>query len=101
MTEGIMEDSRLLQLFLSNGSSLGIYEVSIAKDKSLSCTCPGYAARNACKHINFVKSRSKRNGGLYPLTYSERCKEEDLRKSLESPESFREFIIKFGKIEVC
>jgi hypothetical protein len=101
MTEGTMEDSKLIQIFLSQGSSLGIYEVSLTKDKVFICTCPGYAARVLCKHVNFVKSRTKNNDGYYPLALSDRCKDEDADEALKSSESFREFIIKFGKIEVC
>lgn len=96
-----MEDVKLVQIFLSHGSSLGVYEVGITKSKSFVCTCPGFTAKNSCKHVNFVKSRVKTNEGVYPLEISTRCTDSDANKALESPESFREFIIKFGKIEVC
>lgn len=99
--EGTVEDTKLVQIFLSHGSALGIYEVSITKDKVFVCTCPGYTAKHSCKHINFVKSRVKNNEGVYPLEISTRCTDFDADKAMESPESFREFIIKFGKIEVC
>ena len=96
-----MKGTKLVQIFLSQSSSLGVYEVSITEDKVFICTCPGYVAKSSCKHVNFVKSRVKNNQGVYPLEISTRCTDEDAEKAMDSPESFREFILKFGKIEVC
>lgn len=98
-----MEETRLVQIFLggSNTPGPGIYEVSLAKDKTLLCTCPGYAGRSSCKHTKFVAARVRQNNGTYPLEISTRVTPEDAEKAQASSESFREFIIKFGKIEVC
>lgn len=97
-----MQDKKLMQIFLSPGVTPGpgIFEVSLTPTKVFICTCPGYLSRNSCKHVVFVKDKVKKNGGNYPLEISTRCTEEDADKALESPELFREFIIKFGKIEV-
>lgn len=97
-----MEETKLVQIFLSEGLNPGgIFEVSLTEDKSFICTCPGYAGRKACKHTKFVSSKVKQNNGTYPLEISTRCTPEDADKASESPEAFRDFIIKFGKIEVC
>lgn len=98
-----MQDARLVQIFLSqaNTPGPGIYEVSLTKDKKFICTCPGYNGRATCKHTKFVEARVKNNNGTYPLEISTRCKEEDADMSVASPEEFRKFIIKYGKIEVC
>jgi len=103
MMEEIMEDSRLVQIFLSQNSSpgLGVFEVSLSKDKTFSCNCPGYLGRGTCIHTRFVIARVKGNDGVYPLKISTRCTEEDAERAKESAESFREFIINFGEIEVC
>jgi hypothetical protein len=103
MTEETMEDTRLVQIFLSqaNTPGPGIYEVSLTGDKKFICTCPGYNGRSTCKHTKFVEARVKNNNGTYPLEISTRSKDEDTDRAMESPESFREFIIKYGKIEVC
>jgi hypothetical protein len=101
--EDVVEDLKLVQIFLSQDATPGpgIYEVSLKKDKSFMCTCPGYLGRNICKHTRFVENKVKYNHGTYPLEISTRCTDEDTDSAAESAEAFRNFIIKFGKIEVC
>jgi hypothetical protein len=103
MSEEVMEDTKLVQIFLGGTGTPGpgIFEVSITKDKDFICTCPGYTGRAVCKHTRFVSSRVKQNNGTYPLEISTRVTDDDANKAQESPEEFRRFIIKFGKIEVC
>lgn len=100
-----MNEARLEQVFLSQSKSAGpgpgIYEVSSLDDGAkLTCTCPGYSGRSTCKHIKFVKEKMDANNGKYPLPIESKAKKSDLIKSLESAKSHREFILKFGKIEV-
>ena len=101
--ENTVKDTRLIQLFLSPSMSPGpsIYEVSMEPDTSFVCTCAGYKGRSTCKHIKFVEARVKNNNGNYPLELSSRATKEDADKAKVSPEAFREFVIKYGKIEVC
>lgn len=97
-------DYRVVQFFLSPSQSPGpgIFEVSMSKDGfSYKCTCPGYQGRKTCKHLKFVKARVENNDGTYPMEISTRATKEDAKKATESSDSFREFILKFGKIEVC
>ena len=100
----MLDDAKLVQVFLphtqTNGS--GIYEVSYSeKQNRYHCTCPGFASRSSCKHIKFVKARVESNNGHgYPLEISHRATPEDAEKALKSSKDFREFIIKFGKVEV-
>lgn len=103
MSEDVMEDTKLVQIFLGGAGTPGpgIFEVSLTKDKDFICTCPGYAGRGTCKHTKFVASRVKQNKGTYPLEISTRVTDADADKAQESSEEFRKFIIKFGKIEVC
>lgn len=98
-----VKESKLIQLFLSPGMSPGpsIYEVSMEQDSNFICTCSGYKGRSTCKHIKFVEARVKRNNGSYPLELSSRATKEEAEKAKESPEEFRKFVIKYGKIEVC
>jgi hypothetical protein len=98
-----MASAKLVQIFLSQGTSpgIGVYEVSLTSDKDFVCTCPGYTSRGVCMHTRFVLKKVKQNDGTYPLNISTNCTDEDADKAMESPEAFREFIIKFGKIEVC
>jgi uncharacterized Zn finger protein len=103
MKEGnVSKEPRLVQVFLSQATvpGPGIYEVSSTVNGELSCTCPGFKSRGSCKHIKFVNNRLENNNGNYPLEISSRATQEDAEKAKLSNEDFREFIIKFGKIEV-
>lgn len=93
---------KLVQVFLSQSQVPGpnIFEVTSDENGDLACTCPGFAGRKTCKHVRFVSARIKTNGGTYPLEISDRATEEEAAAAKRSPEAFREFIIKFGKIEV-
>ena len=95
----VSEYTRLIQVFLSPAAAPNIFEVCTGDD-GLSCTCPSYRARETCKHTRFVQARIDNNGGTYPLEISNRATTEDAGKAQQDAESFREFIIKFGKIEV-
>lgn len=96
-------ETKLVQVFLSQTQSPGpgIYEVSVDDNNKLYCTCPGYQGRSTCKHVKFVSARIKANGGdTYPLEFSSRASKDDISNARSSKEAFRDFVIKFGKIEV-
>ena len=96
-----MQGNKLVQIFLSeNLNPGGVYEVSYTPSKSFVCTCPGFEGRSKCKHVKFVDERVKANNGTYPLEISKSVTNEEADKASESPEAFREFLIKYGKIEV-
>jgi len=94
--------TKLIQVFLSQTQTPGpgIYEVSGDETGTLYCTCPGFKGRSTCKHSRFVKSRIDSNNGTYPLEISSRATEEDAAKAKKSSKDFREFVIKYGRIEV-
>ncbi len=96
------DDFRLMQVFLpqSNVPGLGVYEVSVGDSDNFNCTCPGFSSRARCKHVNFVKARIETNNGTYPLEISSRATPDDADKAQKSSKNFREFIIRFGKVEV-
>lgn len=93
---------RLVQVFLGQTKSPGpgVYEVSVDDDHKLYCNCPGYISRGMCKHTRFVKSRIENNNGSYPLEISSKATQEDADKAKDSNKAFRDFVIKFGRIEV-
>lgn len=94
---------RLVQVFLSQNKTPGpgVYEVSLEPTSGdLYCNCPGFASRHTCKHLKFVKTRITDNNGNYPLEISSRATQEDADKAKDSNRAFRDFVIKFGRIEV-
>ena len=98
-----MSNLRLIQVFLSSkagSSGPGIFEVSGDDSFNFKCTCPGFAVRTTCRHITFVKARLEANDGKYPLEVPPSVSQDDIKKAMSSSESFREFLLKHGKIEV-
>ena len=98
----VSQGTRLVQVFLSQSQTTapGIYEVALDEKNVLVCTCPGYQGRSTCKHAKFVKARIDTNNGTYPLEISDRATKEDAETAKKSNKHFREFVIRFGKIEV-
>lgn len=93
-----MSEWRTLQLFLS---TRGVYEVELNMDDSaLRCTCAGYVTRQYCKHTRWVQTRMRNNGGTYPMHVSTRAPAFEAKTANQSPEAFRDFVLKYGKIEV-
>jgi hypothetical protein len=101
MRNSSVEDTRLVQVFLSPvQTSPNIFEVSSGKNAQLTCTCPGFQGKTSCKHTRFVQARIDANDGNYPLEISNRATDDDAELARTSPQAFREFVIKFAKIEV-
>ena len=98
----VAEELRLIQVFLTQQQTPGpgIFEVSSDKKDNLYCTCAGFRSRSYCKHVKFVQARIENNNGTYPLEISTKASQEDAEKAQQSNSTFREFVIKYGKIEV-
>jgi hypothetical protein len=95
-------DLRVVQLFLSpsNSAGPGIFEVSNTPSGDLVCDCPGFTGRKTCKHTKFVRIRQENNNGVYPLEISTRATKEEAAEAAKSNKTFRDFVVKYGKIEV-
>lgn len=100
MKEQMMSESdwRTVQMFLTTS---GVYEVEInIEDYDVRCSCLGYKTRLTCAHVSAVDKAAKNNGGTYPIKISSRASEEDSEVAQVSKEAFREFVLKYGKVEV-
>lgn len=102
MKGGQVKSTRLVQVFLSTSPNpgLGVYEVSSDARGDLQCNCSMFSSKKNCKHTRLVDVRIKNNNGNYPLEISNRATDDDAAKAKESNDAFREFVLKFGKIEV-
>lgn len=90
---------RTIQFFLLPTGS-GVCEVESDVDGHFKCSCRTYDSRGACRHIRFVQNRSKSNNGVYPLKVSKRASSKEIATAQRDPKQFREFVIKYGKVEV-
>jgi len=93
-------DWRVVQLFLS-AQAVGVFEVEIDTfNKNLRCSCPVWGKRNDCKHSRFVADRLRKNNGHYTIVIPEEVDEAEAVEAHDDPAKFREFVIKYSKIEV-
>ena len=90
---------RTVQQFISE-QAVGIFEVEVNTDtKETRCTCPVWAKKNSCKHTQFVNFRI-RHTGHYSILIPTDVPEEMAFEASDDPEKFREFVVKYAKIEV-
>lgn len=89
---------RTVQVFLS---PTGVYEVQLRpEDKNPQCSCPSYKIRGNCKHTLFVTARMAENDGNYAILVPDDVPEDVADKASESPEAFRDFVLKYARVEV-
>lgn len=95
----MVNDWRTVQLFLEEN---GVFEVQVDSiNKSLvRCTCRGTKPQAKCAHAKFVRDNMLQNDGHYAVHIPVEIDEEVAFEAMESAESFRNFIIKYGKVEV-
>lgn len=100
MKESSMKTSwRTVQLFISSQAA-GIFEVEVdTATRKLRCSCPKWRKTFNCKHTRFVEDRMEINGH-YSILIPEEVPEELALEANDSAEKFREFVVKYAKIEV-
>ena len=100
MKESIMtNDWRTVQLFLE---PYGVAEVEVdsKNPKLIRCTCPSYNSVRGCNHTKYVKKNMQENDGHYTVSIPVEVDDEDAIAATSSASAFRDFIIKYGKVEV-
>lgn len=90
---------RTVQIFLGDE---GVSEVCIDADNAFhaKCTCQSFAKFKKCKHTDFVLQKIKDNNGHYGVQIPDTVDDDIAFEALNDPESFRYFVIRYGKIEV-
>jgi hypothetical protein len=53
-----------------------------------------------CKHTRYVSEKMKNNSGVYPVEISSKAPQQDAAIASLDPIMFRDFLLKYGKIEV-
>ncbi len=92
---------RTIQVFLDE-KTFSIIEVEVeSESRELRCNCRYEATLSSpsCKHVKFVSRRMNSNN-MYKVSIPDTVDEEELKEVMKSPEKFRAFIIKYGKVEV-
>lgn len=91
---------RTVQFFLH--PETGVCEVSldVLWPNKMRCNCAVFLKKAKCRHVDFVRAKQEANGGQYPVKVPEDIEEEEIERAFEDTESFREFVIRYGKPEV-
>lgn len=91
---------RTVQLFIS-AQAAGVFEVEVdTESKAVRCSCPVWKKSDVCKHTNFVKSKMRMNNGHYSILVPNEISEEIALEASDDPAKFREFVVKYAKVEV-
>lgn len=85
---------KTIQFFVSIN---GVDEVMADKNSKLSCTCDGFTTRKRCKHITWCELELSQ--GTFPIQVDKATPDHAIKKAKESDEAFRDFLIRYGKIE--
>lgn len=96
-----METSwRTVQLFISSQGA-GIFEVEVdTETKKTRCSCPVWTKLYSCKHTHFVDTRMKLNRGHYSILVPNEIPESVAIEANDDPKKFRDFVVKYAKVEV-
>jgi len=91
---------RTVQLFLSSQGA-GIFEVEVdTETKNMRCSCPVWQKLYSCKHTLFVGTKMKMNRGHYSILVPDEVPESVAEEANEDPKKFRDFVVKYAKVEV-
>lgn len=91
---------RTVQLFIS-AQAAGVFEVEVDTDtKKTRCNCPVWRKTAICKHTDFVKDKMRLNRGHYSILVPNNVPEELALDASDSAAKFREFVVKYAKVEV-
>lgn len=95
-----MSTWRTVQVFLSPRHP-AVYEVELdVMNADIRCSCPTFRAKERCRHSRIVEKRMDEAGGQYPILLESEVLESDVSDSIHDPAKFRDFIVRFGKVEV-
>jgi hypothetical protein len=91
---------RTVQLFIS-AQAAGIFEVEVdTETKKTRCNCPVWRKTAACKHCSFVQNKMRYNNGNYSLLVPSGISEDLAVEASDDAQKFREFVVKYAKVEV-
>ena len=100
--KGMSMDSpwRTVQLFISSQAA-GVFEVEVdTGTKRVRCNCPVWKKTLKCKHVNFVNKKMKLNNGHYSILVPSEVPEELASQANIDPKTFRDFVVRYAKVEV-
>lgn len=95
----LVSEWRTVQLFLGE-EGIAEVEVDSLRPNSARCSCSRFEAKNKCDHVKRVKEVMSSNNGHYTVHIPVEIEDNEAEEAMLSAEAFRNFIIKYGKVEV-
>jgi hypothetical protein len=94
-----MIDWRTVQLFLSDD---GVHEVQLdlEDNRNQRCTCKKFQSFKNCRHVKWVEEAILEAGGHFSVEISTEIDDDEAVDAFDTPEKFRNFIIRYGRVEV-
>ena len=93
-------DWRTVQLFIS-AQAAGIFEVEVdTETKKTRCNCPVWRKTASCKHAAFVQNKMRYNNGHYSILVPTEISEYLAVEASDDPQKFRDFVVRYAKVEV-
>ena len=93
-------DWRTVQFFIDEEGEVAEVQIDNYNHKKIRCTCGLFSKAARCKHTKFVKGRMEDNDGHYAIMVPVDVDEEIAIEAMSSSESFRKFILMYGKVEL-
>jgi hypothetical protein len=92
---------RLAQVFL-DARVPRVYEVEIHQDvkNKVRCSCMQFKDNKRCMHTKYVQQKTNNYNGHYPIQLSNNIPDSLIIDVFDDKEEFRNFVIKYAKIEV-
>lgn len=90
---------RTVQLFLDK-DGISEVEVDSTKPNVARCNCHQFALKKKCDHVKFIKKIMDENDGHYTVHIPVEIEDDEAELAMKDAEAFRNFIIKYAKVEV-
>jgi hypothetical protein len=90
---------RTAQFFLEEDGTCEV-EIDLDSHKKFRCTCLAFSKSARCKHTIWVKETMEKNEGRFQIQIPVDMDDDAAFEAMSTAEGFREFILKYGKIEV-
>ena len=99
MRELSVIDWRTVQLFLSDE---GVHEVQldVEDNRHIKCTCKRFKTFKKCKHTTWIENEIVEAGGHFSIQINVEVPPEEAEAAFDDAGAFRDFVLKYGKVEV-
>jgi hypothetical protein len=89
-----------VQFFISVDEGVCEVEIDAENPRKLRCSCSSFPRYARCKHTKLVRETMEENDGHFPIRIPSDVSDEESIAAIMKPETFRDFVIKYGTPQV-